>query len=138
MRCKTGKKEKSVKFDRFLRCITCIERYLGEKSPRRNRRVSVPLSPIFSLFLSPSGKLSQKLQQLLAEDEKAQVSPVIEKQRRPGPKDLADGIPSTAWPTVLKRVLENHEPLRKVAKEYGVSRETIRRLRQASQKKRAG
>jgi hypothetical protein len=37
----------------------------------RNRRVSVSLSPIFSLFLAPSGKLYQKLQYLLAEDEKA-------------------------------------------------------------------
>src|SRR5437588_8138852 len=38
----------------------------------RNRRVSSPLSPIFSLFLEPLGKLYHKLQGLLAEDEQAQ------------------------------------------------------------------
>jgi hypothetical protein len=41
----------------------------GLKATDRNRRVSVPLSPIFSLFLAPSGKLSHKLQDLLTEDE---------------------------------------------------------------------
>ncbi len=35
---------------------------------------STPLSPICSLFLAPSGKLSQKLQDLLTEDEQAQRS----------------------------------------------------------------
>src|SRR2546421_9548743 len=53
----------------------------------RNRRVSSPLSPICSLFLEPSGNLSQKLQDLLAEDEQAQRStPPLIQDRRPGPK----------------------------------------------------
>ncbi len=38
------------------------------------------------------------------------------------------GIPSAEWPTVLRRVAENQEPLRKVADDYGVSYETIRRI----------
>jgi response regulator of citrate/malate metabolism len=59
---------------------------------------------------------------------------VIESQRRPGPKDLPYGIPPEEWPTVRQRVLENHESYRKVAAEYGVSRETIRRLVRASKK----
>src|SRR5436305_14203525 len=41
----------------------------------RNRRVSVPLSPIFSLFLAPAGKLYLKVQALLAHDEAPDASP---------------------------------------------------------------
>ncbi len=56
---------------------------------------------------------------------------VIETQRRPGPKEIPYGIPEDQWPTVLKRV-ENHESYRIIARDYSVSRETIRRLVQAS------
>src|SRR5256885_16950725 len=96
-----------------------------ERGTDRNRRVSSPLSPIFSLFLAPSGNLSQKLQDLLAEDEQAQRStpPMIE-HRRSGPRNPADSLPSSEWPTVLKRVLEKKESLRNVADDYGVSQET--------------
>jgi transposase len=58
---------------------------------------------------------------------------VVETQRRPGPKDIPYGIPEEEWPVVLVRV-ENHESYRKVANDYGVSRETIRRLVRASKK----
>ena len=54
--------------------------------------------------------------------------PVVEKQRRPGPKHPPYGIPSSQWPTVLHRVVEKKEPLRTVAEAYGVSHETIRRI----------
>ena len=92
--------------------------------------MSNSLSPILYLFLAPSGKLYQKLQRFLAEDEKVQrcTPGVVEKQRRPGPKKPRYGIPASQWPTVLDRVLEKKEPLRKVADDYGVSYETIRRL----------
>jgi hypothetical protein len=98
--------------------------------------VSSTLSPILYLFLAPSGKLCQNLQHLLAEDEKAQrsTSPIIQ-HRRPGPRNQAYGIPSSEWPTVLKRVLEKKESLRQVADDYGVSHETIRRI---IRKKRIG
>ena len=56
---------------------------------------------------------------------------MVEVQRRPGPKDIPYGIPEDQWPVVLARVA-NHESYRKVAKDYNVSRETIRRLVQAS------
>src|SRR2546421_6796150 len=79
----------------------------------RNRRVSSPLSPIFSLFLEPLGKLYQKLQDLLAEDEQAQRStPPLLEHRRSGPRNWAYSLPSSEWPTVLKRVLEKKESLR--------------------------
>ena len=95
-----------------------LERSLGnERGTDRNRRVSSPLSPISSLLLSPSGKLSQKLPILLAEDEKTQPPLVLETQRRPRPKDLPSGIPSSEWPTVLPRVLEQKPSLRHVADE---------------------
>src|SRR2546421_4064777 len=56
------------------------------------------------------------------------VPQVIETQRRPGPKDIPYGIPEDQWPTVLHRVLEHKESLRRVADDYGVSHETIRRM----------
>jgi hypothetical protein len=96
----------------------------------RNRRVSSPLSPISYLFLAPSGMLYQKVQRLLAEDETPEGNhpPVMIKQRRPGLKHPAYGLPASEWPTVLQRVVEQKEPLRRVAAAYGVSPETIRRL----------
>jgi hypothetical protein len=96
--------------------------------PNRNRRVSNALSPIFSLFLATSGKLYLKVQHLLAEDKLVQSSnPPLFKHRRPGPKHPNYGIPIELWPTVVQRVVEQKEPLRTVAAEYGVSHGTIRR-----------
>ena len=89
---------------------------------RRNRRVSAPLSPIFYLFLAPTGILYQKVRRLLTEDETTEGShpPVVIKYRHPGPKHPACGIPASEWPTVLAA--------------YGVSHETIRRLIRATPK----
>ena len=42
------------------------------------------------------------------------------------------GIPSSEWPTVLKRVLEKKASLRNVADDSGVSPETIRRVVRAA------
>ena len=61
------------------------------------------------------------------------MPPAIETQSRPGPKDIPYGIPPEEWLTVLARV-ENHESYREIAADYGVSRETIRRLVRASKK----
>ena len=91
--------------------------------------MSSSLSPIFYLFLAPSGKLYLKVQRLLAGDELCQSSdPPLLKRRRPGPKHPNNGIPADLWPTVLQRVVEQKEPLRTVAAAYGVSHETIRRI----------
>jgi hypothetical protein len=92
------------------------------------------LSPILYLFQISTSTLYQKLQRILSE---VIVPPVVEEQRRPGPKDIPYGIPEDQWPTVLQRVLENHESYRKVAADYGVSHETIRRLIRSCQKKGA-
>jgi hypothetical protein len=91
--------------------------------------VSSSLSPIFYLFLFPSGVLYQKVQRLLAGDETPEGShPPVMKYRRPGPKHLSYGIPTSEWPTVVHRVVEQKESLRTVAAAYGVSYETIRRI----------
>ena len=58
-------------------------------------------------------------------------------KRRPGPAKPKHGIPPTEWPGVLRRVTENQEPLRKVADDYGVSYETIRRIVRAAQRQRS-
>ena len=99
--------------------------------------MSSSLSPIFYLFLAPSGKLYLKVQHLLAEDELVQRSnPPLLKHRRPGPKHPNYGIPAELWPTVVHRVVEQKEPLRTVAAAYGVSHETIRRILLHVQKQR--
>jgi hypothetical protein len=99
--------------------------------------VSNALSPIFSLFLAPSGKLYLKVQHLLAGDELFQSSdPPLLKRRRPGPKHPNYGIPADLWQTVLQRVVEQKEPLRTIAAAYGVPHETIRRILLQAQKQR--
>jgi hypothetical protein len=91
--------------------------------------VSNTLSPIFSLFLAPFGKLYLKVQHFLAGDELVQRSnPPFLKRRRPGPKHPNYGIPASEWPTVLQRVVEQKESLRTVAAAFCVSHETIRRI----------
>jgi response regulator of citrate/malate metabolism len=87
--------------------------------------ISVP-----SLDREIKRRLYRKLHIVLSQE--VQQPLVSETQRRPGPKDLPYGIPAEEWPTVLQRVLENHESYRKVAYEYSVSRETIRRLVRAA------
>ena len=91
--------------------------------------MSNTLSPIFYLFLAPSGKLYLKVHHLLAGDELYQRrDPPLLKRRRPGPKQPNYGIPADLWPTVLQRVVEQKESLRTVAAVYGVSHETVRRI----------
>src|SRR6266516_1903708 len=58
-------------------------------------------------------------------------------QRHPGPEHPRWKIPPSEWPTMLRRV-EQGEPLRKLAAEYTVSYETIRRVVRAARKLQAG
>ena len=55
-------------------------------------------------------------------------------KRHPGPAKPGYGIPAEEWPNVVRRVIENEESLRQVAKDYGVSHETVRRTVRAAQK----
>ncbi len=89
--------------------------------------MSSTLSPIFYLFLAPSGKLYQQVQCLIAKDGISDT-PALNKHRRPAPKRTTYGIPAPEWPTVVQRVVEQKESLRAVATAYGVSHETIRRI----------
>ncbi|HEU5381625.1 MAG TPA: hypothetical protein VFV38_39895 [Ktedonobacteraceae bacterium] len=96
----------------------------------RNRRATGALSPVLTLYLVPDGALYIQLQELLAQDQ-IQVSnlplPITITPRRPGPKKSRHSIPSIEWPSVVRRIIDNQEPLRKVAEDYGVSHETVRR-----------
>jgi hypothetical protein len=103
--------------------------------PNRNRRASALLSPVLVHFHSPSSFLHQKLQQLLQQDpDGANPSLLPIANRHPGPAKPQHGIPTVEWPTVLCRVMENHEPLREIADDYGVSYETVRRIVLAARK----
>jgi len=89
------------------------------------------LSPILYLFQLLTSTLYRKLQIVLSQE--VQIPLAIETQRRPGPKDIPYGISAEERPAVLARV-ENHESYRKIARDYDVSRETIRRLVRSSKK----
>ncbi len=105
----------------------------------RNRRASASLSPVLIHFISPSSYLSQKLQQVLTQlHTNGNTALPLITTRRPGPAKPKHGIPPTEWPTVQRRVLENQEPLRQVASDYGVSHETVRRVLLALRKKDVG
>jgi hypothetical protein len=101
--------------------------------PKRNRRATATLSPVLALYLAPDGELYIKLQECLAQDQ-APILPLpsLSAQQRPGPKKPRHGIPTREWPTVVRRVIDNQEPLRKVAEDYGVSHETVRRTVRAA------
>ncbi|GAC1394498.1 MAG: hypothetical protein NVSMB38_27680 [Ktedonobacteraceae bacterium] len=88
-----------------------------------------------TLFLEPHGKLYLQLQQVLATLQVNADHPLPPAtRRRPGPAKPKHGIPPIEWPIVLRRVTENREPLRKIADEYGVSHETVRRTVLAARK----
>ena len=56
-------------------------------------------------------------------------------QYRPGPEAPQWTVPVSAWPNVLRRVVENQEPLRQIAGDYGVLHETVRRTVRAACKR---
>ena len=87
-------------------------------------------------FLAPHGKLYQRL--LALEQVLGSIPPLVSAQQHPGPREPHHGIPPEEWPNAVRRVRENHESLRQVATDYGVSDETIRCLLRASRKKKAG
>ena len=99
-------------------------------------RASASLSPVFIHFLFPASFLSQKLQQVLTQlHTNGNTALPLITTRWPGSAKPKHGIAPAEWPTVQRRVLENQEPLRKVARDYGVSHETVRRVVLALHKK---
>ncbi len=93
------------------------------------------LSPTLTLFLEPYGKLYLKIQLVLLQEQTGIRDPSLEiPKRRTVPKKPRYGIPSSEWPNVIRRVLENQEPLGTVADDYGVSHETVRRVMHATRK----
>lgn len=102
----------------------------------RNRRASNSLSPVLIHFVAPHGKLLQRL--LALEQLLGSLPPIVSAQQHPGPLESHHGIPAEEWPNVVRRFREQHESLRQIAAEYGVSHETIRRVLRISDKERAG
>ncbi len=89
---------------------------------------------MLTLYLAPDGELYIQLQERLAQDQTSIIPlPPLTTPRRPGPKKPRRGIPSIEWPSVIRRVIDNQEPLRKVAEDYGVSYETVRRVVKVAQ-----
>lgn len=105
---------------------------LSERCQRRNRRATIHRS---HLYLIPLEKLFPGRNDILVYKhptvDKADVS--LPSQRRPRP-DPHWKIPVSQWPTVLYRI-DQGEPLRKVASDYGVSYETVRRIIHAASEK---
>ena len=91
---------------------------------------------MFIHFVAPHGKLHQRLFAL--EHVLGSLPPIVSAQQHPGPRESHHGIPAEEWPNVVRRVREQHESFRRVAAEYGVSRETVRRLLRSRGKESAG
>lgn len=87
-------------------------------------------------FVAPHGKLLQRL--LALEQLLGSLPPLVTSQQYAGPPEPHYGIPPEEWPNVVRRVIEHHKSLRQVANDYGVFRETIRRILRTAGKERAG
>jgi hypothetical protein len=103
----------------------------------RSHLALIPLEKLFSgrddiLVYTP--KSSSDYAQSDDPFENALDNPVVisSKQRHPGPNEPHWKIPPSEWPTILRRVEQNKEPLRQVALDYEVSYETIRRIVRAT------
>jgi hypothetical protein len=83
------------------------------------------LSPVLIHFVTPHGKLYQRL--LALEHMLGSLPPLVSAQQHPGPHEPQHGVPAEEWPNVVRRIREQHESLGQIAAEYGVSHETIRR-----------
>jgi hypothetical protein len=74
---------------------------------------------------------------MLYKSSTAQAEP--QTQRHPKPGNPHWKIPVAEWPAALRRIEENNEPLRQVAKDYAVSYEAVRRVvRAARQQQKTG
>jgi hypothetical protein len=80
---------------------------------RLNRRTSNSLSPVLIHFVAPHGKLLHRL--LVLEQLLGSIPPLLPSQQHAGPREPHYGIPPEAWPNVIRRVMEDHESLRRVA-----------------------
>src|SRR5260370_68927 len=102
---------------------------------RRNRRASIHRS---YLSLVPLAKLFPGRNDILvyrhptANEDKI----LSHSQPRPG-SGLHWKIPVAQWSTVLQRI-DQGEPLRKVAGDYGVSYEVVRRVLRAARRRKVG
>lgn len=101
-----------------------------------NHRSHLALIPLEKLFAHPDDILvytprsSSDYAQSNDPFEQVLDHPVVISlsQRHPCSDMTQWKIPLAEWSNVIRRVVENHEPLRKVAGDYGVSYETIRRM----------
>jgi hypothetical protein len=101
---------------------------LAERWQERNRRATIHRS---HLSLVPLAKLFPGRNDILVYNHPApeQGDPLPHSQRHPG-SDPHWKIPVAEWPTVFHRI-EQGEPLRKVAGDYNVSYEAVRRVLRA-------
>ncbi len=121
----------------LLRSRSTGERHPEDGSASKHFQMRIFFSQERAILQStPSSFLYQKLQRLLEQiSNTAPHSLLPTTKRHPGPKKPRHGIPPEEWPTVLRRVIDNQEPLRNVTEDYGVSYETVTRTVLAAQKK---
>lgn len=126
--------------------LIVTERWQDRNRRAMTHRSHLALIPIEKLFAGRDDRLVYTLKSSSNDAqpgdlfEQALDDPVIlsPPQHRPGPDVPQCKIPASEWPNVMRRVVENQEPLRKVANDYKVSYETIRRIvRLTSKQQRA-
>jgi hypothetical protein len=121
-------------------CHTIPRKHCQRRNRRAmNHRSHPALIPLDKLFTSCDDLLvyTPKPSADYAQSEQALENPTIVSllQRRPGPDVPQWKIPLSEWPNVVRRIVENQESLRKVARDYGVSYETIRRVVRVANKR---
>lgn len=123
--------------------LIVTERWQDRNRRATNRRSHLALIPIAKLFagrddiLIYTPKSSSEYAQSGDPFKQALDNPTVisSPQHYPGPDQPQWKIPVSEWPNVVRRVVENQEPLRKVASDYGVSYETIRRVLRVNRKR---
>ncbi|GHO83298.1 hypothetical protein KSZ_13040 [Dictyobacter formicarum] len=83
----------------------------------------IPIDQLFSgcgnIFISAKAVCEQAIEKpALISSSQYNLEPAEPKRK----------IPVSEWPSIFRRIVENQEPLRKVAGDYGVSYETVRRI----------
>jgi Homeodomain-like domain len=117
------------------RCINNRTGTDGLRAVGRSPRTISYRSPLAEVLLSLQSPTNSDAA-IVSNDDTPVFPP--QPQRRPGPATPRRGIPREQWPDVLRRI-EQGDSLRQIAKSYGVSYETVRRVvRTARQHGREG
>jgi hypothetical protein len=132
-------KDERNRFRYGLERFLIVELRNRRATTRRSPLALIPLEKILTssdciLVLPPKSSTADAQSDEPGEQTRTNPVAISLQQRRPGPDAPPWKIPVSEWPNIVRRVVEEREPLRTVASDYGVSYETIRRTVKAAQR----